>query len=107
MHIMYFKPIERNLWLLKVSSWRFWKSFFESHVMGNEVQSGSQKRISRKATRTLLVDVEGVLYIVKPYYAYEKCSSDVRDSIDTETIDIRRANQILSTEKGFLSIFKT
>ena len=34
------------------------------------------------ATKTLLVSVDCVLYVLKPYYAYEKCSLDVGDSTD-------------------------
>ena len=68
-------------------------------MMENEAQTGSQKRIFRMAARTLLVSVDCVLYILKPYYAYEKCSPDVGDSNDMKKSDIRRVNRIICKEK--------
>ena len=68
-------------------------------MMENEAQTGSQKRIFRMAARTLLVSVDCVLYILKPYYAYEKCSSDVGNSNDMKKGDIRRVNRIICKQK--------
>ena len=55
-------------------------------MMENEAQTDSQKRIFRMAACTLLVSVDCVLYILKPYYAYEKCSPDVGDSNDMKKV---------------------
>ena len=74
-------------------------------MMGNAARSGSPKRIFRKAAMTLLVPVDCNLCVLKPYYVYEKCSSDVSECIDIKTSDIRRANQILRNEKSIFIDF--
>ena len=55
-------------------------------MMENEAQSESPKRIFKKAARTLLVPVDCDLYILKPYYAYEKCYPKVGDSNDMKKV---------------------
>ena len=49
--------------------------------------------------KSLLVPVDCVLYILKQYYAYEKCSPDVGNSNDIKNGDIRRVNRIICKEK--------
>ena len=66
----------------------------------NEARSGSQKRIFRKAARTLFVPVDCVLCISRPYFAYEKCSPDIGDSNDMKKSDIRRINRNICKEKA-------
>ena len=68
-------------------------------MIENQAQSVSQKRIFRMTAKTLLVPVDCVLYILKQYYAYEKCSPDVGNSNDIKNGDIRRVNRIICKEK--------
>ena len=58
-----------------------------------------KKRILRMASKALLVSVDCILCILKPYYAYEKCSPDVGDSNDIKKGDTRRVNRIICKEK--------
>ena len=55
-------------------------------MIENQAQSVSQKRIFRMTAKTLLVSVDCVLYILKPYYSYKKCSPDVGDSNDIKKV---------------------
>ena len=75
--------------------------------MENEARSGSQKRIFRKAARTLFVPVDYVPCISRPYFAYEKCSPDIGDSNDMKKSDIRRINRNICKEKpNFIDFWK-
>ena len=68
-------------------------------MIENQAQSVSQKRIFRMTAKTLLVSVDCVLYILKPYCSYKKYSPDVGDSNDKKKVGIRRVNRIICKEK--------
>ena len=75
------------------------KSVLAAILKKRKLKLALKKRIFRMAARTLLVSVDCVLYILKPYYAYEKCSSDVGNSNDMKKGDIRRVNRIICKQK--------
>ena len=57
------------------------------------------------AVGPLFVSVDCVLCILKPQYAYEKCSPDAGDSSDIKNSDTRRANQNICKEKAIFNDF--
>ena len=58
------------------------------------------------AVGPLFVSVDCVLCILKPQYAYEKCSPDVGDSSGTKNSDNRHANQNIRKEKAIFIDFQ-